>query len=392
MPRTVLMILGIVAFSLALCGQTLTITAPNTGGTLYLDNPCTVRWTSSGVTGNVRLVLFRGDAKLGAIATGLEVTAGQYSWTVGRLADGTKAPEGGDYRVRIVAGAGEEGTSDFSDAPFTIAALRAQSRVSGGARPTPPPTILVVRPARGDDLAIGGPATIEWTSPAEGVSIPVTVPIVAVRQSDGRETTIAHETRNRHGSNTYPCTINPSLFSEPGDYRIRVGRSSGMHGESSVFQLVAGRRQENDLYLGPINRGVTVEQRLEIDVFRRKYRVRTTLSFRNNSPALEDRTDPEAEVTARCFWIVERQNYDGEWVECSGTVSWPHHGTLRVGPIRRLENTSQDISIEFMVHKDYVRAEAPHRVRFVLDREREFNDPDRGNNERATGNLHFERL
>ncbi len=135
-----------------LCGQTLRVTYPNGGETLKLGVSCTATWTGSGVTGNVRLLLFRENTKVGAIASGLDVAVGRYSWTVGRLADGSTAEPGAGYRIRVVSGSGEEGVSDFSDAPFTI------SPAAGAA-----PQLRIVKPA-GGKMVQGEYCSIGWES------------------------------------------------------------------------------------------------------------------------------------------------------------------------------------------------------------------------------------
>ncbi len=179
MPRTVLMILGIVAFSLALCGQkNLTITAPNTGETLQLGNPCTIRWTNSGVTGNVRLLLYRGEGKVDTIVSGVPASQGSWSWTVGRLVNVKEVPAGNGYRIRIVS-QDEDRVSDFSDVPFSIAILRAGGQVRGER----PKFLLISTPDDGKSLVRHAACSIRWTS--SGVEGSVRLAVFAGRRHIG---------------------------------------------------------------------------------------------------------------------------------------------------------------------------------------------------------------
>ena len=49
----------------------------------------------------MRLVLFKGGTRFGNIATGLNATAGSYTWTVGQTLDGGTATAGSDYRLYV---------------------------------------------------------------------------------------------------------------------------------------------------------------------------------------------------------------------------------------------------------------------------------------------------
>ncbi len=96
----------------------LMVTSPNGGENWSIGSSHAITWKAqSGVTGTVRLVLFKNAAKIGQIATGINVADKSYTWVVGQHAGGT-APAGALYSVRILSTDGTE--SDFSDGPFTI--------------------------------------------------------------------------------------------------------------------------------------------------------------------------------------------------------------------------------------------------------------------------------
>ncbi len=98
----------------------ITLTAPNGGENWRLGNLQNIAWTSLGLSGNVRLLLWKGAVKLGDIARDVAVTDGVYAWTVGSHSNGT-APVGSDYTVRIRT---EDGLFyDGSNSMFTISAV-----------------------------------------------------------------------------------------------------------------------------------------------------------------------------------------------------------------------------------------------------------------------------
>lgn len=90
--------------------------APNGGESWPLGGTRRIAWDARGLTGNMRLVLFSGNSKVGAIAT-LPVAAGGLDWTVGEFIGGT-ASAGSNYRIRIVAL--DAALSDFSDGSFAM--------------------------------------------------------------------------------------------------------------------------------------------------------------------------------------------------------------------------------------------------------------------------------
>jgi hypothetical protein len=120
----------------ALCGspafaESLVLTQPNGGEQMCLGQTYQIKWTAVGVTGDVKLVLFKGGFTVGKIGEAPAV-AGVYNWIVAQSAGGPGVP-GNDYTIRVVTMAGT--TSDFSNGNFTI-----KSAGTCGGGPTPTPT------------------------------------------------------------------------------------------------------------------------------------------------------------------------------------------------------------------------------------------------------------
>jgi hypothetical protein len=89
---------------------TLTVTSPNGGESWATGLMHSVTWTQTGVTGSVRIDLYKGGV-FQKILGGAEATAGTFSWVIA-----TNETVGTDYRVLVW----QSGVSDNSDADFTI--------------------------------------------------------------------------------------------------------------------------------------------------------------------------------------------------------------------------------------------------------------------------------
>jgi len=93
------------------------LNAPNGGQSWALGSTQTVSWTAHGLTGELKLVLWKDGVLVGRIVNGLAAASGSYSWTVGENINGTAAPGTGyTIRVRLIG----QPTEDESDTPFTI--------------------------------------------------------------------------------------------------------------------------------------------------------------------------------------------------------------------------------------------------------------------------------
>jgi hypothetical protein len=133
--------------SFTILDASLTLASPNGGETWPYSTQKTITWTSSGLTGNVKLVLYQNGTKVGSIAVDIPVTQGSYDWTVGNYDGGTASP-GTGYVVRIKSMV-NTAYYDDSDASFTIA---------------PPPSVTISSPNGGENWTHGTTKTITWTS------------------------------------------------------------------------------------------------------------------------------------------------------------------------------------------------------------------------------------
>ena len=84
---------------------TLTVTSPNGSESWRRNETRTITWTAVGITENLTIELMQGPTLLGVIATGLAPASGSYTWTVGRLADGTFRT-GTNLKIRIRTASG----------------------------------------------------------------------------------------------------------------------------------------------------------------------------------------------------------------------------------------------------------------------------------------------
>lgn len=84
---------------------TLRVTNPNGGESWQRNETRAIIWTAAGVSENLTLELMQGPTLLGVIATGNAPASGSFTWTVGRLADGTYR-SGANLKVRIRTASG----------------------------------------------------------------------------------------------------------------------------------------------------------------------------------------------------------------------------------------------------------------------------------------------
>lgn len=83
-----------------------TITSPNGGEAWQRGESRPITWTHNGVTGNVAIELVQNGAAVGIIAENVAATAGTFTWTIGRLANGTVITGTGlKIRIRSASGA-----------------------------------------------------------------------------------------------------------------------------------------------------------------------------------------------------------------------------------------------------------------------------------------------
>jgi hypothetical protein len=176
----------VVLFLLApLAAQTITVVAPNGGETLTLGGSCSISWTTTGVSGNVKIQLRRpGGAIVGVIAPGVAHDGSPYAWTVGQTNNGTA--DAGNYRICVIALDGS--ASDVSDANFAIAG-------ESSTEPEPHPSIdsmLITSPTGSDSWPLGSNRQIKWKL-VGGIDMPlsgVTLSIYLYRNGTAAENLI----------------------------------------------------------------------------------------------------------------------------------------------------------------------------------------------------------
>ncbi len=151
----------------------LVLSSPNGGESWVTGTQHDITWNrSNDMTGFITIDLYRGGTsaqnKIGTIASGISVTTGKYSWTVGNYQGGT-TPAGNNYRVIISAG----GKTDPSNGPFTIVPKLASAppvspSLDKDLKKTEIPTslkrIYFTYPRRGDSFHKGIGYKVTWKS------------------------------------------------------------------------------------------------------------------------------------------------------------------------------------------------------------------------------------
>jgi hypothetical protein len=210
MKRLSLAIVLLCVISATAMSQTITVISPNGGENWALGSTQGIKWTSSGMTGNVRILLFKGGASLGIIKDDVPVAAGSINWVVGAYQGGMAVP-GTDYKVRIRKMQTE--ILDASNREFTISPA-----VVTPPPVTPPPSgsITVSNPNGGETWRTGTAYEVRWTAAniAGNVTIKVKKGGAAVKTWSAANT----------GSSYWMCTG----IADGTDYRVRVESGDGV--------------------------------------------------------------------------------------------------------------------------------------------------------------------
>jgi hypothetical protein len=103
--------------SAAILPYPLILTSPNGGEVWSVGTVHNITWTSSGLSGKIRLELWKADKKVSNIAANIPIVNGNYPWLIGQYSPGT-LPTGNDYRVKIITANGLY--NDTSDGNFSI--------------------------------------------------------------------------------------------------------------------------------------------------------------------------------------------------------------------------------------------------------------------------------
>ena len=190
--------------------QSITVTTPNGGEPLTRGNNFSISWTSSGVSGNVNLILWKGSSNLGQI-TQNKPANGSFSWHVGDALvspPGTTYPNGTDFKI-MVKSINNWKISDKSNANFTIST------------PGPGASITIASPNGGEPLIRGSNFSISWTS--SGVSGNINLILWKGNSNLGQ---IA---QNKPANGSFSWHVGDALVSPPGitypngtDFKIMV--------------------------------------------------------------------------------------------------------------------------------------------------------------------------
>jgi len=96
----------------------LSVTSPGGGESWPAGSPQTITWNAAGLSGDVKLLLYKNDVRVGTIATQIPATQKSYSWAVGSLVGEANAATNAGYRIRIRTADGR--LVDQSDGDFSI--------------------------------------------------------------------------------------------------------------------------------------------------------------------------------------------------------------------------------------------------------------------------------
>jgi hypothetical protein len=195
------------AFISVVAVPTVHVSAPNGGESWTRGTTATITWTSSNLTGNVTIDLYKAGALSRNIGTAT-ASSGTKNWPVP-----STFTIGSDYKVRIYQGTVE----DYSDAVFSVVA-------------TPTPTIRVSAPNGGESWTRGTTATITWTSSNLTGNVTIDLYKAGVLSQNLGTATAASGTKN------WPV---PSTLTIGSDYKVRIYQGTVEDYSDAVFSVVA---------------------------------------------------------------------------------------------------------------------------------------------------------
>jgi len=127
----------------------LDLLTPNGGEELISGNPYSISWTAEFSTNNLKISLWNHSGKIGNIATGVDPTLGEYSWTVGHYIGGVVS-FADNYFIKIKAQGVD--ISDVSESPFFLIQ----------------PPLVITSPNGGENWDLGTIKNITWQ--AQGIT------------------------------------------------------------------------------------------------------------------------------------------------------------------------------------------------------------------------------
>lgn len=191
------LVLAILIFATGLLMADITLTYPNGGEVWTPGNSYSINWNSSGVTGNVKIELYRfiGMGVLEeTITSSYSVSSGSYNWYLPLTVSA-----GSNFYVMITS-LSNPNDYDMSDNFFTI---------------TPPPTINVTSPNGGEVWTAGNTYPITWTS----TNLVGFVMIRLLIGTAGNYTTINSSVNSSVGSFNWPI---PTTIASGTNFKISI--------------------------------------------------------------------------------------------------------------------------------------------------------------------------
>jgi hypothetical protein len=146
----ILIMIALLAYS-----AILRIEVPRGGENWYLREMKTIKWYSSGLTGDIKLELFKDGTLLGFIRRDIPIGDGSFRWSVGDHSGGTASP-GSGYKIRIR-------TMDNQVSAFSQEFRILPERPSGPGIEKEP-SLTVLSPKSLDIWKMDQRKTIEWKS------------------------------------------------------------------------------------------------------------------------------------------------------------------------------------------------------------------------------------
>lgn len=215
MKKTSFVAMAVMLAAICLSGASITLVQPSGGELCLGQDNYPIQWSAVGVSGNIKLVLFRNNSKIGRIAADLPVGSSPYLWKAGQY-EGGMAVAGEGYKILVSTMDNE--IDDFGD-PF---ALKTGSPPCQSPPPPPPPpqaALQLEKPNGGESFVLHHDCTIAWKSI-------VPTPVGKVRLQLMREgcCTIGILAENLPATGTFAWKAGeyPGNTAPAGKYRIRV--------------------------------------------------------------------------------------------------------------------------------------------------------------------------
>ena len=294
---------------------TIKVLSPNGGETWVKGKPYTIRWTSKGLKGNVKITLEKWQGQWYTIAESAPNT-GRYSYTVPK-----SMPEGDIFLVYVMTSDGK--VKDRSDRSFRITAKK---------------EITVLHPNGGEELVQGTEFRIRWKS--SGKIGPVKI---LIEDEKGVKHLLA---RTGQSASPYKWRVSPKLRTEK--YKLIIAsRDEKIKDESDGrFEIIP---PEIELTCGFLEYGRIIKGKNYIFAAERKTYMKFTVFVQNNGTTILNRVP--------FMWTILKQ-------PLSDVVLQGEAGFGNVYPNRRYSTTFK------FNYKKYARAW------FLEKRKREFKKGD----------------